>query len=126
MSKRRKKSALLKQTTSKTLSLYNFKPRISIEANQNNLMHNSYFCSLPLFYIDKTFKCRDCSSIETWTAKSQKWWYEVAKGRIESYAVYCRDCRIKRRKQKELQKAHMAEMAKRKPHPHEAFFKKRY
>ena len=126
MKKRRRKSELEKQKFLKTLNPYNFKPRESVNADHSKLAHNSHYCVLPLFYIDKEFKCRDCNAYSTWTAKSQKWWYEIAKGRIESYAIHCRDCRIKRKEKKESQKAHMAEMAARKQHPHVAFFKKRY
>ena len=104
----------------------NFRPGSCVTADHAKLAHNSYYCELPIFYVDKTFNCRACGSQNTWSAKKQKWWYEIAKGRIESIAIYCRDCRIKRRKEKEVQKTRMAELAKRKPHPNEAFFKKIY
>ena len=121
MSRRQKRAKRL------TGLLKNFRNRhlLSIEANHERLIHNSYYCDLPSIYIDKPFKCRDCNTIEVWTAKRQKWWYEVAKGRIESTAIYCRGCRAKRRTEKEIQKAHMAEMTKTKPHPYAIFFKKR-
>ena len=123
MTRRRKRAEALK---AKPLAPYHYRPILSIEADRDKLTHNSYYYDLPLFYVDKHFKCRSCGAIELWTAARQKWWYEVAKGHIESMAVYCRPCRTQRREEKEQQKAHMAEMAKRKPHPNEAFFKKVY
>lgn len=60
--------------------------------------------------MDKPFICRDCGLSQVWIASQQKWWYEVAKGNINSTAVRCRSCRQKLRlikennqqKQKEL------------------------
>ena len=48
---------------------------------------------VPDFYLDLPFTCRDCGSKEIWTAKQQKWWYEVAQGSIYSRAIRCRACR---------------------------------
>ena len=117
--KRREKAEKVKNGKVKH---YNYRPFLSVDADHDQLKHVSYYHDLPLFYVDKSFKCRGCASIEVWTAKQQKWWYEVVKGHIDSMAVYCRPCRIERRKEKE----HMAEMAERKPHPNEEFFRKRY
>jgi hypothetical protein len=50
----------------------------------------------------------------------------VVLGDINSSAVRCRSCRRARRIEKNKQKAHMAAMAERKAHAHEAFFKKRF
>lgn len=55
--------------------------------------HNNTYGLLPLYYVDRAFTCRDCGSREVWTAKQQKWWYEVALGNINSTAVRCRPCR---------------------------------
>lgn len=65
----------------------------AIEADHAQLEHINTYGFLPNFYLDKPFVCRDCGSEEIWTAKQQKWWYEVAKGRIDSTAVRCRKCR---------------------------------
>jgi predicted RNA-binding Zn-ribbon protein involved in translation (DUF1610 family) len=92
-------------------------PEGAIEANVELLSENNNSYFLPLFYIDRPFTCRDCGSKEIWTAKQQKWWYEVVLGDINSIAVRCRSCRRKLRAEKEAQKEHMAEMAQRKPHP---------
>ncbi|CAN7584387.1 zinc-ribbon domain containing protein [Variovorax paradoxus] len=59
--------------------------------------HNNTYGPLPTFYVDKAFTCRDCGADEVWTAKQQKWWYEVALGNINSTAVRCRACRLARR-----------------------------
>lgn len=101
-------------------------PMHALKANHQELAHNNTCGLLPLFYVDKPYNCRDCGSHEIWTAKQQKWWYEIAKGHIDSTAVRCRRCRKKRRDQKHAQKQHMAEMACREPHPNVAFFKKQY
>jgi hypothetical protein len=52
---------------------------------------------LPAHYIDKPFVCRDCGEEQVWTAKQQKWWYEIALGAIDSTAVRCLPCRRRRR-----------------------------
>ena len=64
-----------------------------VVADQSALAHNNTYGLLPLFYTDQSFICRDCGSHEVWTAKQQKWWYEIAKGHIDSTAVRCRPCR---------------------------------
>ena len=46
-------------------------------------------------YSDRPFRCRDCGKDEVWTARQQKWWYEVAEGYVYSTAVRCRACRRK-------------------------------
>lgn len=58
--------------------------------------YNSY--GVPLFvargyYLDIEFTCRDCGKHEIWKATQQKWWYENAKGNVESRAIRCRACR---------------------------------
>lgn len=65
----------------------------TVMADAAQLAHNNTYGLLPLFYVDRAFVCRDCGVQEVWTAKQQKWWYEVAKGHIDSTAVRCRRCR---------------------------------
>ncbi len=48
---------------------------------------------VPEFYRDRAFVCRDCGAHEVWTARQQKWWYEIAKGPVDSVAVRCKPCR---------------------------------
>lgn len=76
-------------------------PKGSVPANHEELQHNNTYGILPNFYFDKPFVCKDCGSWELWTAKQQKWWYEIAKGDINSTAVRCRPCRKKERDRKE-------------------------
>lgn len=118
--KRRIKAESLKVDTYANARL---KPQGAIEADHSELAHNNTYGLLPNFYIDVAFECRDCGSDEIWTAKQQKWWYEIAKGHIDSTAVRCYRCRKAIRDEKIEQKEHMREMALKKPHPNEAFFK---
>ncbi len=58
--------------------------------------YNSY--GVPAFvargyYTDLPFTCAQCRASQIWRAWQQKWWYEVAKGNVESTAKLCRPCR---------------------------------
>lgn len=66
--------------------------RVAADATQ--LVHNNTYGVLPTFYEDYAFTCRDCGSHEVWKAARQKWWFEVAKGAINSRAVRCRSCHL--------------------------------
>lgn len=66
------------------------------------------------FYVDKPFRCIDCGADEIWTARQQKWWFEVAKGHIFSTARRCRTCRRKERdRSNESRRVHMEGLARR-------------
>ena len=78
------------------------------EALRNNVMvnpallrpTNSY--SIPDFvergyYVDRSFRCKDCGKAEVWSPTQQKWWYESAKGDVWTTAVRCRPCRRRER-----------------------------
>ena len=118
--KRRKRAEKLAiDTIKKPLSF----PDGHVMANWDELKHNNTYGPLPNFYVDRAFTCEDCGSEELWTAKQQKWWYEVAKGNINTTAIRCLPCRKRIAADKEAQKRHMAEIALKKPHPNEAFFK---
>jgi ribosomal protein L40E len=80
----------------------------------------------PEYYYDKEIICSDCGAKETWTAKQQKWWYEQAGANINAVAKRCSKCRAHVKALKEEQKRHMDEMANKKPHPNEEFFKKKF
>ena len=97
----------------------------SVLADHKELVHNNTYGLLPEYYIDVPFICKDCGTEQIWTAKQQKWWYEIAKGYIDSCAIRCYSCRKKIRDAKALQKRHMEEMALSKPHSNEAFFRSR-
>jgi hypothetical protein len=58
--------------------------------------YNSY--GVPAFvargyYQDLPFDCAKCRAPQVWRAWQQKWWYEVAKGYVDSTAKLCRPCR---------------------------------
>ena len=120
------KKARLERITKRDNSVNPFKgpiPDWAVPVNKNEIVYHSMYLDIPLFYIDKEFCCKQCGVYEIWTAKRQKWWYEVAKGAFETTAVLCRECRDKKKTDKIAQKEHMEEMSKRKPHPNDVFFK---
>ena len=49
------------------------------------------------YYQDKPFACRDCGRAQVWTARQQKWWFEVARGSVYGKPVRCRSCRQRER-----------------------------
>lgn len=71
-------------------------PRGSVIADHAALSHNNTCGRLPRFYMDRVFFCADCGIEQIWTAKQQKWWYEIAKGNINSTAIRCRPGRKKK------------------------------
>jgi len=82
-------------------------------ADASELEHNNTYDLLPTYYLDKPFSCIDCSSEEVWSAKQQKWWYEVAKGNINSTAVRCRPCRkIKQEIKAKARSVHLEGLAR--------------
>ena len=91
------------------------KPAHAILANIDELQHNlrAAYTLMPLYYVDMPFTCKDCGSMELWTAKQQKWWYEIAKGSIDSIAIRCRSCRKKEQARKEeARRVHLEGIAK--------------
>jgi hypothetical protein len=76
-------------------------PAGAVIADRGELAHNNTYGCLPRFYVDKVVVCRQCSTEEVWPATRQKWWYEVAKGNINTDAVLCRACREKEKARKE-------------------------
>jgi hypothetical protein len=51
------------------------------------------------FYVSVHLICQDCGKEELWTAAQQKWWYEKARGHLNSTAVRCRACRQRNKAQ---------------------------
>jgi len=76
-------------------------PSGAVLADEKELSHNNTYGRLPRFYIDKVVTCRHCGTEEVWPAERQKWWYETAKGNINTDAVLCRACREKEKLLKE-------------------------
>ncbi len=85
-------------------------PRGSLPVDVSQLApHNSYGPGLPRFaqhgyYVDTWYACVDCGKHEVWTAAQQKWWYETAKGYIDSIAIRCKSCRLIRRSGRTISK----------------------
>jgi hypothetical protein len=76
--------------------------------NVSKVRSRSVIPNIPAFYADQPFICVDCGSAEVWTARQQKWWYEVAGGEIETTAIRCRRCRRKERERKsEARRIHL-------------------
>ena len=74
-------------------------PPGSIVADLTRQVENNSYGVLA-YYSDLRFTCVDCGAKQTWTAKQQQWWYETAKGYIDSTAKRCRSCRAKRREER--------------------------
>lgn len=89
-------------------------PPGAVLADQKELSHNNTYGRLPRFYIDKVVVCRQCGTEEVWPAERQKWWYEVAKGNINTEAVLCRACRDNEKQRKEEARRVHAEGLKKK------------
>ncbi len=65
------------------------------------------------YYINEPFQCVDCQKQEIWLATRQKWWYEVAKGNVYSFAKRCNACRkIERDRKTEARRLHLEGLAK--------------
>jgi hypothetical protein len=83
-------------------------PPGAVWADQRELVHNNAYGLLPRFYVDRVVVRRQCGTEEVWPAERQKWWYEVAKGNINTQAVLCRACRGQQRQRKEeARRVHM-------------------
>lgn len=105
------------QKSAKDVDVYSNKniPDGAILANKEVLVlyNDGPFPVYPVFYIDRAFICKDCGSHEIWTAKQQKWWYEIAGGKLEQIAVRCRPCRKKENERKaKARKTHLEGLAK--------------
>lgn len=66
----------------------------ALPADHARLSHVNTYSSLPDFYIDRPFSCKECGKREIWKACDQKWYYEEAKGHIDAVAIMCHDCRV--------------------------------
>jgi hypothetical protein len=51
----------------------------------------------PAFYGARFFLCKDCGVPCTWSAESQRWYYEVINAPCYHTATRCRECRFKER-----------------------------
>lgn len=88
-------------------------PPGAIEADEKELTHNNTYGPLPAFYLDKLVICQDCGKEEVWLATNQKWWYEEKKANINTQAIFCRECRRKKKEEKQqARKIHLNGIAK--------------
>lgn len=85
----------------------------AVVADASQLAHNNTYSPLPRFYVDQVVVCRECGKEEVWPADRQKWWYEVAKGNINTQAVLCRACRAAEKERKtEARRVHLEGVAR--------------
>ena len=79
--------------------------RLPVDREKLNVGNSN--TSIPEYYYDMEFICRECGAPEIWTADQQKWWYEEKRGYILSTAVLCKECRRskKSKKKKALKEA---------------------
>lgn len=69
-------------------------------------------------YEDAPFTCTGCGAAQVWTARQQKWWYEVAKGYVYSAAKYCRVCRHREKaRSTEARRIHLEGVARKRARP---------
>lgn len=69
------------------------------------------------YYLDILFHCASCQAQEVWRATQQKWWYEVAKGHVESRAKRCKTCRrAERERTAEARRVHLEGMEAKRAH----------
>ena len=88
-------------------------PPGAVMADASQLAHNNTYSPLPRFYVDKVVTCRECGTEEVWPADRQKWWYEVAKGNINTEAVLCRSCRkVDKDRKAEARRVHLEGVAR--------------
>ena len=87
-------------------------PPGAVMADPTELAHNNTYGRLPRFYVDRVIQCRQCEVEEVWLAGRQKWWYEVAKGNINTGAVLCRSCRAKKTRKEAARQTHLKGLAK--------------
>jgi hypothetical protein len=88
-------------------------PPGAVFADPAALAHNNTYDLLPKFYVDRAIVCRQCGTEEVWPAERQKWWYEVAKGNINTRAVLCRACRESKKSEKaEARRIHFEGVAR--------------
>ncbi len=99
--------------------------RIKLDKSKWGANENTYSLA-PDYYYDKIYNCVDCGTQAIWTKERQKYFFEELGGNTNSKAVRCQVCSAHVQALKENQQRHMAEMAKKQPHPNEKFFNKKY
>jgi hypothetical protein len=70
------------------------------------------------YYQDEPFVCSGCGTPQVWTAGQQKWWYEVAKGDVNSTAKHCRPCRRREQARRaEARRVHLEGLERKRSRP---------
>jgi hypothetical protein len=65
------------------------------------------------YYVDTPFACAHCQKPEIWRATQQKWWFEVAKGHVDTRAKLCNPCRrSERARRTEARRVHLEGLAR--------------
>ncbi|MEK7949741.1 zinc-ribbon domain containing protein [Luteolibacter soli] len=72
-------------------------PADAIPVDPDLVNFGGSWCRPPSFFRALSFLCKDCGVLCTWSAESQRWYYEVVKAPYYSTAVRCRGCRYKER-----------------------------
>ena len=109
----RKKTSVVRSESSMPRRKYSKKqnttgiPPGAVAADRTQQVPNNSHDATPTYYVDIKFKCCDCKTVEIWTAKQQKWYYEVAKGPLYARAVRCRACRDQIKAAKDIQREQM-------------------
>ena len=68
------------------------------------------------YYQDEPFVCCDCGRAQVWTARKQKWWFEVFRGSVYVRPKRCRSCRQRERKRRaEARRVHQEGLAAKRP-----------
>ena len=87
-----------------------------IPVDRTKIFSHSVLPTIPDYFRDRPFKCKDCDKDDLWTAKEQKRWYEELGGEIESVAIRCRPCRQKEKLRKEqARREHLDGLKKQNP-----------
>ncbi len=89
-------------------------PRGAVAAGRSRQVPNNSYNAPPSYYTDVEFTCRDCGKQDVWSAREQKWFYEVVKGTLYQEASRCADCRKRVRAGKKRQRLQMEAAAEKK------------
>ena len=85
-----------------------------IRVDRSKVSSRSVLPTIPEYYRDQWFTCKDCGDDDLWTAKQQRKWYEEQGGEIEAIAIRCRPCRQKEKLRKaEARRVHLEGLEKR-------------
>ncbi|MDP4646649.1 MAG: zinc-ribbon domain-containing protein [Akkermansiaceae bacterium] len=124
MSNKQKKKDLLtrREARSKTKAQISLQQGLQdgsvVRSNPEKISSRSVLPSVPEFYFDHEFACRNCGVVEVWTAKRQKQYYEEQQGEIEGRPIRCNTCRkIERERRDEVRRLQIEGMQKKTKEP---------